>query len=159
MVLGITDDDYAPALREHFITFGDTFDCVISPLSVNVGADLANKAANIGFRKDHYSIHVGEGRDNFGALFGRHLKRFRRVVAVIDALGLGAYAAFGTQLSLRTGPWNKGDDVNYAHAVPRRLPAEVLYDAIERATGSVSRLPGLPAGARAAQLLDSSQDE
>ncbi len=62
------------------------------------------------------------------------------------------------QLSIHTNPWNEGDDLNYAHAVPRRLPAEVLYDAIERATGSASRLPGLPAGARAAQLLDSAQD-
>jgi hypothetical protein len=59
------------------------------------------------------------------------------------------------QLSIHTNPWNKGDDLNYAHAVPRRLPAEVLYDAIMRATGSTSRLPG---GERAAQLLDSEQD-
>jgi Protein of unknown function (DUF1553)/Protein of unknown function (DUF1549) len=62
------------------------------------------------------------------------------------------------QLSINTNPWNKGDDQNYAHAVPRRLPAEVLYDSIERATGSTSHLPGLAAGARAAQLLDSEQD-
>src|SRR5262249_27566921 len=41
------------------------------------------------------------------------------------------------------------------HAVARRLPAEVLYDAIHRATGAVSKLPGLPPGARAAQLVDS----
>jgi len=34
----------------------------------------------------------------------------------------------------------------------------VLYDTIQRATGSVSRLPGLPLGSRAAQLLDSAQD-
>ncbi len=59
------------------------------------------------------------------------------------------------QLSIQTTPWNKGDDLNYAHAVPRRLPAEVLYDSIMRATGSTSRLPN---GERAAQLLDSSQD-
>ncbi|HVS36143.1 MAG TPA: DUF1553 domain-containing protein [Gemmataceae bacterium] len=59
------------------------------------------------------------------------------------------------QLSIQTTPWNKGDDLNFAHAVPRRLPAEVLYDAITRATGSTSRLPN---GERAAQLLDSSQD-
>ena len=38
---------------------------------------------------------------------------------------------------------------------PRRLPAEVLYDAIHRATGLDEKLPGLPPGARAAQLLDS----
>lgn len=39
----------------------------------------------------------------FGALFGREIKRFHRMVAVIDALGLGAYAAFGTQKSLQAG--------------------------------------------------------
>ncbi len=62
------------------------------------------------------------------------------------------------QLSIQTNQWNKDDDINYAHAVPRRLPAEVLYDAIQRATGSVEP-PAGPAGrARAAQLLDSAQD-
>jgi hypothetical protein len=59
------------------------------------------------------------------------------------------------QLSIQTNPWNKGDDANYAHAVPRRLQAEVLYDAIMRAAGSVGSLPN---GERANQLLDSSQD-
>lgn len=59
------------------------------------------------------------------------------------------------QHSIATNQWNKDDETNYSHAIARRLPAEVLYDAIHRATGSQSRLPGLPAGARAAQLLDS----
>src|SRR5262249_38903196 len=59
------------------------------------------------------------------------------------------------QHSLVTNRWNEGDDINYSHALPRRLPAEVLYDAVHRATGSQSKLPGLPAGSRAAQLLDS----
>ncbi len=59
------------------------------------------------------------------------------------------------QHSLVTNQWNDGDEINYSHALARRLSAEVLYDAIHRATGSVSHLPGLPAGARAAQLLDS----
>jgi hypothetical protein len=62
------------------------------------------------------------------------------------------------QHAIETNPYNKDDDVNYSHAIARRLPAEVLYDAIHRATGSLSRLPGLPSGARAAQLLDSAQD-
>jgi hypothetical protein len=60
------------------------------------------------------------------------------------------------QHSLTTNQWNRDDDINYSHAVARRLPAEVLYDAIHRVTGSASRLPGLPPGARAAELLDSS---
>ncbi|HJT78473.1 MAG TPA: DUF1549 domain-containing protein [Gemmataceae bacterium] len=59
------------------------------------------------------------------------------------------------QLSIKTNSWNADDGINYSHALPRRLPAEVLYDAIQRATGATSHLPGLPAGARAAQLLDS----
>ncbi len=60
------------------------------------------------------------------------------------------------QHSLTTNRWNADDDVNYSHALARRLPAEVLYDAIHRVTGSQSRLPGLAPGARAAELLDSS---
>lgn len=59
------------------------------------------------------------------------------------------------QHALETNPWNQDDEINYSHALARRLPAEVLFDAIHRATGSVSNLPGLPPGARAAQLVDS----
>jgi hypothetical protein len=62
------------------------------------------------------------------------------------------------QLSIATTQWNRDDDINYSHATARRLPAEVLYDSIHRVTGSVSRLPGLPPGARAAQLPDSNVD-
>jgi hypothetical protein len=62
------------------------------------------------------------------------------------------------QQSVQSNKFNRDDGINYSHALVRRLPAEVLYDAIHRATGSVSRLPGLPAGARAAQLLDSRED-
>jgi hypothetical protein len=59
------------------------------------------------------------------------------------------------QLSIETNRWNADDEVNYSHALARRLPAEVLYDAIHRATGSQSRLPG----ARAALLIDSKVDQ
>jgi Protein of unknown function (DUF1553)/Protein of unknown function (DUF1549)/Bacterial Ig-like domain (group 2) len=59
------------------------------------------------------------------------------------------------QHSYVTNRWNADDEVNYSHAVARRLPAEVLYDAIHRCAGSTPKLPGLPAGMRAAQLLDS----
>jgi hypothetical protein len=62
------------------------------------------------------------------------------------------------QLSLATNKWNKDDEINYSHALARRLPAEVLFDAIHKATGSQSRLPGLPPGSRAAQLVDSNVD-
>ncbi|MHB1425429.1 MAG: DUF1549 domain-containing protein [Gemmataceae bacterium] len=62
------------------------------------------------------------------------------------------------QQSVQTNAFNRDDDINYSHALVRRLPAEVLYDTIHRAAGSLSRLPELPPGARAAQLLDSRDD-
>ncbi len=58
------------------------------------------------------------------------------------------------QLSVDTNPLNEDDDRNYSHAKARRLPAEVLYDAIHRVTGSRSKIPGLAEGARAASLAD-----
>ncbi len=59
------------------------------------------------------------------------------------------------QLSIKANPWNKDDETNFSHATARRLPAEVLYDSVYKSTGSMTRLPGLPAGSRAAQLIDS----
>ena len=58
------------------------------------------------------------------------------------------------QHSVATTRWNEDDAINYSHALPRRLPAEVLYDAIHRVTGASSKIPGLPVGLRAAQLPD-----
>lgn len=58
------------------------------------------------------------------------------------------------QHSIHTNRWNADDEINYSHALARRLPAEVLYDAIHHTTGSISHLPGLPAGARASELTD-----
>ncbi|WP_164103855.1 DUF1549 domain-containing protein [Candidatus Laterigemmans baculatus] len=58
------------------------------------------------------------------------------------------------QLSVATNQWNADDRLNYSHAQPRRLPAEVLYDAIHRVTGSETEIPGVPAGTRAAALPD-----
>ncbi len=58
-------------------------------------------------------------------------------------------------LSVSTNEWNEDDKINYSHATARRLPAEVLYDSINRVTGAVSQFPGVPAGTRAAELPDS----
>jgi hypothetical protein len=40
------------------------------------------------------------------------------------------------QLSWKTNETNRLDDRNFSHAVPRRIPAEVAYDAIRSATAS-----------------------
>lgn len=58
------------------------------------------------------------------------------------------------QRSFRTNEWNAEDEINYSHAVPRRLTAEQLYDAIMTAAGAPSDLPGVPDGLRATQLPD-----
>ncbi len=58
------------------------------------------------------------------------------------------------QHSLVSNRWNEDDAINYSHAVARRLPAEVLYDAVHQATGTVRHLSGLPSGARAATQRD-----
>ena len=59
------------------------------------------------------------------------------------------------QLSVSTNKWNEDDKINYAHALARRLPAEVLYDAVLKVTGAPTRLPG---GTGAQQLPDSALD-
>jgi uncharacterized membrane protein YeiH len=59
-----------------------------------------------------------------GALFGRHVKRFRRTIALIEALGLGAYAAFGTQKALQAGV---------------AAPAAILVGVINAAGGGLLR--------------------
>ena len=59
------------------------------------------------------------------------------------------------QLSVETNKWNADDKVNYAHATARRLPAEVLLDAVYKVTGSLSKFPGIATGTRAAALPDS----
>ena len=58
------------------------------------------------------------------------------------------------QLSIEPNQWNADDHLNYSHALPRRLPAEVLYDTIYAVTGAKSNFPGVPAGTRAAALPD-----
>ncbi|NND99615.1 MAG: DUF1549 domain-containing protein [Pirellulaceae bacterium] len=59
------------------------------------------------------------------------------------------------QLSVETNATNEDDVQNYSHALPRRLPAEVIYDAVHAVTGAVSAIPGVPRGTRAAALTDS----
>ncbi len=59
-----------------------------------------------------------------GALFDGHVKKFHRLIAVIDALGLGAYAAFGTQKALVAG---------------LAVPAAILVGVINAAGGGLLR--------------------
>jgi hypothetical protein len=59
------------------------------------------------------------------------------------------------QASIATNEFNRDDLANFSHAVPRRLTAEQLLDAIDVAAGRRPQFPGVPAGFRANQLPDS----
>jgi uncharacterized membrane protein YeiH len=59
-----------------------------------------------------------------GALFGSHVPRVRRMIELLDALGLGAYAAFGTQKAMQFG---------------LAVPAAVLVGVINAAGGGLLR--------------------
>jgi hypothetical protein len=58
------------------------------------------------------------------------------------------------QLSATTRAGNATDDRYYSHYYARRLPAEVLLDAISDATGVPERFDGYPLGTRAVQVPD-----
>jgi hypothetical protein len=58
------------------------------------------------------------------------------------------------QASIDASVWNQDDKTNFSHALPRRLEAEQLYDAIHLATGVNATFAGLPAGTEAKQIAD-----
>ena len=58
------------------------------------------------------------------------------------------------QLASETNSSNQDDEQNFSHHYVRRLPAEVLLDAISQATGEPELFPGRPRGARAIELWD-----
>ncbi len=62
------------------------------------------------------------------------------------------------QLSIRPNKWNEDDKVNYSHAIARRLPAETLFDAVYKVTGSTTHISGAKDGEWATQLSDPSMD-
>jgi uncharacterized membrane protein YeiH len=59
-----------------------------------------------------------------GMFLGERVRRFHRLIAVVDALGLGAYAAFGVQKSLQAG---------------LAVPAAILVGVINAVGGGVLR--------------------
>jgi hypothetical protein len=58
------------------------------------------------------------------------------------------------QLTSATRPGNESDSRFYSHYYARRLPAEVLLDAICQATGVPEKFDGYPEGVRAVQVPD-----
>jgi len=58
------------------------------------------------------------------------------------------------QASIATNEWNENDTINFSHAVPRRLTAEELLDALTLATGVRPAMPEVPPDTRAEQIVD-----
>src|SRR6185369_17252336 len=58
------------------------------------------------------------------------------------------------QLSSVPNETNADDAQNFSHYYVKRLPAEVLMDAISQVTGTPEEFPGMPPGTRAIELWD-----
>jgi hypothetical protein len=58
------------------------------------------------------------------------------------------------QAGIETNEWNQTDQVNFSHAVPRRLNAEQLMDALTQATGVRPDFPEVPADTTAEEFPD-----
>jgi hypothetical protein len=58
------------------------------------------------------------------------------------------------QASIVTNEWNATDRDNFSHAVPRRLSAEELMDAVSSAAGARAHFPDVPEDTAASQLVD-----
>ena len=50
--------------------------------------------------------------------------------------------------------WNEDDKINFSHAIPRRLSAEQMMDAVALATGTTQKVQGLPEDFRSVYLAD-----
>lgn len=62
------------------------------------------------------------------------------------------------QLDSANTPENELDSKYYSHYYAKRLPAEVMMDAIASATDVPNRFPGYPVGLRATQIADPGSD-
>jgi hypothetical protein len=59
------------------------------------------------------------------------------------------------QTSSKPNATNERDEQNYSRALFKRIPAEVLLDAVSQSTGVPEKFAGAPVGRRAIQLWDS----
>jgi Protein of unknown function (DUF1549)/Protein of unknown function (DUF1553) len=58
------------------------------------------------------------------------------------------------QAGIETNEWNGTDKTNFSHAIPRRLNAEQLMDALTQATGVRPNYPEIPANTTAEEFPD-----
>ncbi len=58
------------------------------------------------------------------------------------------------QTAIATNQWNEKDRDNFSHAMPRRLTAEQLMDAVSAAAGARPNFPEVPEDTNASQVVD-----
>ena len=58
------------------------------------------------------------------------------------------------QAGIQTNEWSATDNINFSHAIPRRLNAEQLMDALTQATGVRPDFPEVPEDTRAEEFPD-----
>lgn len=73
---------------------------------------------------------------------GFDIKHLIRTITSSNAYGLSSIP----------NRWNVRDTYNYSRAYRKRIPAEVLLDAVSDVTGSTEEFAGMPPGTRAVQL-------
>ena len=62
------------------------------------------------------------------------------------------------QLSAEPNELNAADSQNFSRHYPKRLAAEVLYDALHQVTGTTTQFPSTPPGVHAVQLPDNGSE-
>lgn len=85
--------------------------------------------------------------EKLGGMLSSYKFDFRQLVR--DICNSQAY-----QRSATPNESNKGDTRNYAYAVVRRIPAEMMLDCVSQVTNTKEKFRGLPLGARAVQIAD-----
>ena len=99
---------------------------------------------------DVWSTHPASNDELFAAVTkdfiaqGYDVKRLMRTIMLSAAY----------QRSSEPNETNAGDDRFYSRFIVRRLPAEVILDAISQVTGVPEKFAGYPLGTRALQLPD-----
>jgi hypothetical protein len=58
------------------------------------------------------------------------------------------------QLGFKPNDWNADDELNFSHALPRRLSAEELFDGVNIATGTKAQFKELPVESKAQDFPD-----
>ena len=88
MILWIANDRDPPAAGFDYVALGHALGGIVRALGMKIGANFADDRAHILLWKDDDRINVGERRENFRTLLGRHhrpssaFQRANRIIAI-----------------------------------------------------------------------------